>query len=49
VTGVSAKLLKSGVAVINLSIEVTDINKLNSLLNRLKTLEDIIEVKRVTS
>ncbi len=49
VTGVSAKLLKSGVAVINLSIEVTDINKLNSLLSKLKTLEDIIEVKRVTS
>lgn len=49
VTGVSAKLLKSGVAVINLSIEVTDIDKLNSLLNKLKTLEEIIEVKRVTS
>ncbi len=49
VTGVSAKLLKSGVAVINLSIEVSDINKLNSLLSRLKTLENIIEVKRVTS
>ncbi|MBI9014525.1 MAG: bifunctional (p)ppGpp synthetase/guanosine-3',5'-bis(diphosphate) 3'-pyrophosphohydrolase [Clostridiales bacterium] len=49
VTGVSAKLLKSGVAVINLSIEVSDINKLNSLLNRLNTLENIIEVKRVTS
>lgn len=49
VTGVSAKLLKSGVAVINLSIEVSDINKLNSLMNKLKLLEDIIEVKRVTS
>lgn len=49
VTGVSAKLLKSGVAVINLSIEVSDINKLNSLLSKLKTLDDIIEVKRVTS
>lgn len=49
VTGVSAKLLKSGVAVINLNIEVSDINKLNSLLSRLKTLENIIEVKRVTS
>lgn len=49
VTGVSAKLLKSGVAVINLSIEVSDINKLNNLLSKLKTLEDIIEVKRVTS
>jgi GTP pyrophosphokinase len=49
VTGVSAKLLKSGVAVINLSIEISDIKKLNNLMNKLKTLEDIIEVKRVTS
>lgn len=49
VTGVSAKLLKSGVAVINLSIEISDITKLNGLLNKLKNLDDIIEVKRVTS
>ncbi len=49
VTGVSAKLLKSGVAVINLNIEISDIKKLNNLLNKLKNLEDIIEVKRVTS
>lgn len=49
VTGVSAKLLKSGVAVINLSIEISDIKKLNSLLNKLKNLEDVIDVKRVTS
>lgn len=49
VTGVSAKLLKSGIAVINLSIEISDIKKLNSLINKLKSLEDIIEVKRVTS
>lgn len=49
VTGVGAKLLKSGVAVINLSIEISDIKQLNSLMNKLKTLDDIIEVKRVTS
>lgn len=49
VTGVSAKLLKSGVAVINLSIEISDIKKLNSLMSKLKQLEDVIEVKRVTS
>ena len=49
VTGVGAKLLKSGVAVINLSIEISDIKQLNNLMNKLKTLDDIIEVKRVTS
>lgn len=49
VTGVGAKLLKSGVAVINLSIEISDIKQLNNLLNKLKQLEDVIEVKRVTS
>jgi len=49
VTGVGAKLLKTGVAVINLSIEISDIQQLNNLLNKLKQLEDVIEVKRVTS
>lgn len=49
VTGVSAKLLKSGIAVINLSVEISDIKKLNNLINKVKNLEDVIEVKRVTS
>ncbi len=49
VTGVGAKLLRTGVAVINLSIEISDIKQLNNLLNKLKQLEDVIEVKRVTS
>lgn len=49
VTGVGAKLLKSGVAVINLSVEISDIKQLNNLINKLKLLEDVIEVKRVSS
>lgn len=49
VTGVSAKLLKSGIAVINLSVEISDIKTLNKLISKVKNLEDVIEVKRVTS
>ena len=49
VTGVSARLLKSGIAVINLSIEISDIKTLNKLISKVKNLEDVIEVKRVTS
>ncbi len=48
-TGINAKIDKNGIAIINLSIEISDIEELNKLLRKLKAIEDIIEVKRVTS
>ncbi len=48
-TGISAKIDKNGIAIINISIEISDIEELNKLLRKLKSMEDMIEVKRVTS
>ncbi len=49
VTGISAKSLKTGVAIVNLTIEVSDNKKIETVIARLKQIEDIIDVKRVTS
>ena len=49
VTGLNAKIDKNAIAIINLSIEISDIEELNKLLRKIKTLEDVIEVKRVTA
>ncbi len=48
-TGINAKIDKKGIAIINIAIEISDIEELNKLIRKLKALEDVIEVKRVTS
>jgi GTP pyrophosphokinase len=48
-SGINAKIDKKGIAVINLSLEISDIEELNKLIRKLKGIEDVIEVKRVTS
>ncbi len=49
VNGVNAKRSKTGIAVINLSVEITDISQLNRLINKFKNMPDVIEVKRVAT
>ncbi len=49
VTGVNAKITKNGVAIINLTIEISGSDQLSGLLKKVKALPDVIEVKRVTS
>jgi GTP pyrophosphokinase len=46
VKGLSAKV-NDTVAVINVTVEISDVKQLNRLINRFKTLKDIIEVRRV--
>jgi GTP pyrophosphokinase len=49
VTGVNAKLTKNDVALINLTIEITDTDQLLKLMNKLKSMPEIIDVRRVSS
>ena len=48
-SGINAKIDKNGIAIVNITIEISDIEELNKLMKRLKNLEDIIEVKRMSS
>lgn len=48
-TGINAKIDKNGIAIVNISIEISDIEELNKLMKKIKNLEDIIEVKRISS
>ncbi|MBE0449646.1 MAG: bifunctional (p)ppGpp synthetase/guanosine-3',5'-bis(diphosphate) 3'-pyrophosphohydrolase [Clostridia bacterium] len=48
-TGINAKINKNGIAIVNISIEISDIEELNKLMRKLKALEEVIEVKRVSS
>jgi GTP pyrophosphokinase len=48
-TGINAKIDKNGIAIVNISIEISDIEELNKLMRRLRSLEEVIEVKRVSS
>lgn len=47
VTGVNAKITKTNVAVINLTIEISNIDQLDKLINKIRSMPDVIEVKRV--
>lgn len=49
VNGVNAKRTKTGIAIINLSVEITDISQLNKLITKFKNMPDVIEVKRVAT
>ena len=48
-SGINAKIDKNGIAIVNISVEISDIEELNKLIKKLKNLEDVIEVKRVSS
>lgn len=48
-TGINAKIDKNGIAIVNISIEISDTEELNKLMKKIRNLEDIIEVKRVSS
>lgn len=48
-TGINAKIDKKGIAIVNLSIEISDIEELNKLMRKLKAMEEVIEVKRVNA
>ncbi len=48
-SGINAKIDKSGIAIVNISLEIQDIEELNKFMKKLKNLEDIIEVKRISS
>lgn len=48
-SGINAKIDKNGIAVVNVTVEISDIEELNKLMKKLKNLEDIIEVKRISS
>lgn len=47
VTGVNAKIAKNNVAIINLTIEISNIDQLDKLIKKIRSMPDVIEVKRV--
>lgn len=49
VTAINARTTKEKLAVINLTIEITDTEQLSKLMNKFRTFRDVIDVKRVTS
>lgn len=46
VTGVNAKIAKNNVAIINLTIEISNIDQLDKVINKIRSMPDVIEVKR---
>ncbi len=49
VTGVNAKLTKNEIAVINLTVEVSNQDELNKLISKIKNMSGVIDVKRIIS
>lgn len=48
VRGLNAKVIDE-LAIINITVEITDVSQLNNLIKKLKQLKDVISVKRVKS
>lgn len=48
-TGINAKIDKNGIAIVNISVEISDVEDLNKLMRRLNAFQDVIEVKRVNA
>ncbi len=46
VTGVNAKLSKNNIAIINLTLEISNSDQLTKLINKIQSMPEIIEVKR---
>ncbi|WP_073146526.1 RelA/SpoT family protein [Paramaledivibacter caminithermalis] len=49
VTAINARTTKEKLAIINLTIEISDIEQLSKLMNKFRAFKDVIDVKRVTS
>lgn len=49
VTAINARTTKEKLAIINLTIEISDTQQLSKLMNKFRAFQDVIEVKRVTS
>lgn len=49
VTAINARTTKEKLAIINLTIEISDTQQLSKLMNKFRSFQDVIEVKRVTS
>jgi len=49
VTAVNAKTTKEKIAIINLTIEISNTDQLLKLMNRFKSMPEVMDVKRVTS
>ncbi len=47
VTGVNAKIAKNNVAIINLTVEISNTGQLDKLIKKFRSMPDVIEVKRV--
>ncbi len=47
VTGVNARITKNGIAIINLSVEIPNTEKLDKLIAKIRSMSDIIEVQRL--
>lgn len=48
-SGINAKIDKNGIAIVNISLEISDIEELNKLMRKLRNLDEVIEVKRISS
>ena len=48
VNGVNARRTKDGIALINLSLEIQNTEQLTRIINRFRSMADVIDVKRVT-
>ncbi len=49
VSAINARTTKEKLAIINLTIEISDIQQLSKLMNKFRSMKDVIDVKRVTS
>jgi len=47
VTGVNAKITKNNVAIINLTIEIPNIEQLDKVIRKIRSMPDVIDVKRM--
>ena len=44
---VNARILKTGIAIINLTIEIADINQMNGVIKKIKRIDGVMEARRV--
>jgi GTP pyrophosphokinase len=49
VTAVNARTSREKIAIINLTVEITNVNQLDKLINKIRTMQGVMDVFRVTS
>ncbi|MDF2546564.1 MAG: (p)ppGpp synthetase [Anaerosolibacter sp.] len=49
VTAVNARTNREKIAIINLTVEITNVNQLDKLINKIRTMQGVMDVFRVTS